>query len=204
MDVIAGWAKLENFLSHLFVRMLGVNPTPAAAIYAALKAEAARDSALRTLAEFSLQPADEEVFSVLLELYDTAGKLRHKVAHWIWGHTDDIPDAVLLCDPRVYTKWLVERAEHIARYRVNEKVPPRLDREKILVYTEQDFYEVTELILQITLLMIRFDSHLLTGVKNTQPVERARRFDELTNEPLIRERMARLRAGRRRNQEAQQ
>ena len=100
MNVIAEWSILENFMSGLFVTMLGANPGPAIAIYSALTSAAAQRDALRAVASNVMSPDELDVFDAILSLFTSAAKDRNKIAHWIWGYSTDLPDAVLLGDPK--------------------------------------------------------------------------------------------------------
>jgi|GEM_PF-1322985 len=102
IKVLAEWSILESFINGLFVMMLGANPRPAAAMYVALAGGAAQRAAFEAVADLALiDQQEKDVFAAISHLIRRSAKGRNKIAHWIWGHSPEIPDAVLLCDPVV-------------------------------------------------------------------------------------------------------
>lgn len=108
MKVIAEWSLLESFMTGVFVHMLGSNPTPALAIYTALSGSVSRGAAFKAVAkEAHLSTEEDEILDAILSLYKTAGRERNRIAHWVWGHSPEIPDGVLLCDQQVMARtWI--------------------------------------------------------------------------------------------------
>lgn len=182
MNVLAEWSILESFLLGLFTQMLGENPRPAAAIYGALTSDTSKRAALRAVAKVALRNQQEkDVFEAILDLYKTCAKHRNKIAHWIWGWSKELPDAVLLMDPSEHMAKSVETGEWYAEYgkywdtltkaamegRVSSFVPgkgPRLEPPKppefspdgIYIFKQKDFAEASRLIQKVIELVSKF------------------------------------------------
>jgi hypothetical protein len=99
MKVISAWSIMESFLSGVFVQMLGANPAPAVAMFNALTSTAAQNASLRAIAQTSLSKRNQELFEAIQIAVSKLAKHRNIIAHWVWGHTSSLPDAVLLCNP---------------------------------------------------------------------------------------------------------
>ncbi len=97
--VIAAWASLESRQNRLLVTMLGAHAKPAVAMYRALLSTSAQYSVFRAAADVLLSPDERDVFEVILKLTNSVAKERHKIAHWIWGYSSAVPDALILCNP---------------------------------------------------------------------------------------------------------
>src|SRR5436853_6721828 len=65
-QVIAEWALLDSYMSGIFVKMLGANPEPAAAIYGALTATATQKAAWRAVAKVTLSAEDNDYLAAIL------------------------------------------------------------------------------------------------------------------------------------------
>lgn len=215
MNVIAEWSILESFVLGLFVQMLGKNPRPAVAMYSALTSEAAKRDTLRAVADVALNYSQEkrDVFDAILDTIKTASKDRIKIAHWIWGHSKDLPDAVLLLDPSQkakqdvasaeYSKTISEFYKNLLANKLSEKELPRhpgLSNKGIYIYKQKDFDEASKKIQRAIHVTVMFRFVLIPG----HPVnEGDKLFSRLKKEPEIRTFLARLKQRRKNNQKAE-
>ncbi len=214
MRVIAEWSILESFMQGLFVEMLGANPRPAATIYASLKG--AQRDAFRALADMALVSQDEkDVFETILKLRDTAGRQRDKIAHGVWGHSNNVPDGVLLCDVEVAMEHAVTFREYSDALRAyisaarsfgtgNREPPPEMPKlllDQIFVWYEQDFINVSAQIQQVIGYVAQFRFVLMRD----HPVNQGgRELQQLLSQPQISEHVSRLRERRKNNPATQQ
>lgn len=90
-------------------------------------------------------PESLELFETLRAIVKTSEKRRDKFAHHRWGISADLPDALLLIDPR----------DEFA------KDPGGLF-EKVFVYTEQDFTKIIEANERLALLAVQLRNSVLT------------------------------------------
>jgi hypothetical protein len=121
------------------------------AIYLELIGVRTRIVALDAAAKNTLSAEHYELFAAIISLTKSAAKQRDKLAHWKWELSDDLPDALLLTDPRVvlpeYTRIL---SKGISYWMENKKNwIPRIDPSNIFVYKETDFIELDSEIVSI-------------------------------------------------------
>lgn len=102
MEAIASWSNVEAFMLRLFVELFGGKESLATEVFLSLKGQVAKDSAIRAAAGFSLRERPDElrILNAILAIAATNEKHRNKLAHHTWGLTPNIPDALLLVDPR--------------------------------------------------------------------------------------------------------
>lgn len=149
MQAVAQCAAMETALTSVFVRMLGAQKAaPAARMFDALAGSNAKKDVLVAAAEHALTPEQYAVFDVLMSQYSAVLKLRYPLAHWVWGHTPDLPDSVLLCDPSHVLQLHVELAgfeenpdEEFLQKVVDGNVPT-VPFDNIMVFTTSDFEHV--------------------------------------------------------------
>ncbi len=125
LEAIASWSNVEAFMLRLFIQLLGGNESLAASVYLALEGQSAKTATIRAAAEKALEarPAERGVLEAVLGIAKSNERDRNKLAHWTWGDSPAIPDAVLLVDPRA---TLAE-----------------LDRSEVFVYRAQNFQSIT-------------------------------------------------------------
>lgn len=126
LEAIASWSNVEAFLLHLFIQLLGGNESLATSVYLSLEGQSAKTGAIKAAAKNALVNREQElqVLEALLSFAKTNEKERNKLAHWVWGDSPNLPDALLLLDPRMTTE--------------------NLDRSQIYVYREQDFRSIIQ------------------------------------------------------------
>jgi hypothetical protein len=117
MECIATWSHVENFMLDLYADLAGGAQSDAAAVFFAVDGTGPKQAIIATLAKRKLDPARLDLFNALTKLAKAGQKERDRLAHWIWGIADNLPDALLLADPR--------DASHSPN--------------TILVYTQRDF-----------------------------------------------------------------
>ena len=100
MEVIASWSHVESFMMQMYIELAGGLETDAAAVFLALETTTAKSAAINVLAKRKL-PADHVILlRAIIKIIKSGQKERDKLAHWIWGTSENIPDAILLADPR--------------------------------------------------------------------------------------------------------
>ena len=202
MKVIAEWSILESFIEGLFVAMLGANPSPAAAIYAVLISPRAQREALGTLADIALSSQDEkDVFEAILRLRDAAIQPRNDIAHYVWGHSPEIPDGVLLCKSEVLMQFNVALKEYRDALGIPPWPPmPELPRDKVFVWYARDFTNASAQIQGL----IGYITKFRTLLTRRDPVNQGGQLLQLLlSEPQIHEHVSRIRARRQSGQASQ-
>lgn len=184
MNVIAEWSQLENFVNGLFVKLLGTNAAQAAAIFASIRNSAGQRDAFTAVASVTLanRPADQDLLRAVLEVCDKASKTRNRIAHWVWGYSAYLPDAVLLADPIMMSAWDSKMSDYVAEVCENPRAridKPEPDKTKIYAYFQRDFDDSSNAIQRAIHLVGHFSRYLSGGVI-------AEELPPLANEPEIR------------------
>ena len=212
MNVIAEYSILETFFMNVFIEMLGANPEPAAAIYAALNSDKARKDAIRAVSGVVLTDSQSDLLEVLFVLLDRCAKDRNKIAHWTWGHSPQLPDAVLLVDPENHAqnklRWDREtsdfRRKSLAASLMNESrnhPVPSPSRDGIYVFTDKDFLEASARIQKLIGSVTKFNFIIDRNFPGNRGDELEKK---LSDEPEVREALAHRLERRRKFQEAPQ
>jgi hypothetical protein len=122
VQVIASWSNVEAFMMRLFVSLMGGSTELAATVYLSLEIQSAKSAAINAAADAKLSEPERALLRAILALVKSHQKSRDKIAHWIWGFTQELPDALLLANP----KDLID-------------IPP--DKDRIFVYRKKDFLD---------------------------------------------------------------
>jgi hypothetical protein len=171
MEAVASWSKVESFLLQLFVQLLGGNGALAAEVFLSLQGQAAKSAAIRAAATSVLRERQQElkILNAILAIAATNEKDRNKLAHWTWGDSPSLPDALLLVDPRVF-------------------IQDEIDRSSVYVYVAHDF----ERIIQANDSLCGYGL-LLTFVLQDRPeLNDGRTLDALAAKPEIAQALSRL------------
>lgn len=158
--IIAFSSEIDLEMSLLLVRILGADATPALAMYDALRADNVKLAALSAAAKMALTKAQWPIFQAIIKIVQAAQKTRHKLAHWIWVESVDVPNALLLADPQ----HLREREIGQSRLGLEEDVshyfsPPNGDH--ILVFRQNDLLDETKKLFDATKVLFAFKYHLI-------------------------------------------
>ncbi len=187
-QIFALWAVVEQEFQTLFSRIVGPDEIVADAIYTILISESLQRTALNAAAKarFGTDSEEFEVFSAVLAVCNRAGKIRHKLAHWRWGESPDLPDVLLLADPAdVRLVSLAGSYMRTIEPLDGEKRPERtarilkhitFDISKILVYRAKDLEDGLAEIGQAVQALTNFD--LFINPSTTE--ERAEELKRLT------------------------
>ena len=139
---IAAWSCVEARVSTLVIMIMGAEAKAAIAMLSALTSFQAQSAAIRAVISTKIPKEQHDVFDVvLLELRKTA-KRRHKLAHWLWGASPNLPGHMLLGDPEVYLQ--MEVSKHLIfqkdpERKLNKFVAPY---DGIWVYGEKDLRDL--------------------------------------------------------------
>jgi len=196
IKVITEWSLLESLLLSLFVKMLGANPAPGAAMYAALTGSTAQNSALLALAKLSFSRDNYELFRAVLEMQKSTAKNKNKLVHWVWHYSAELPDAALLCDPKDILQHKVELKSWTDNGSNGSE--PILPNKNIVVVRIKDLHEIFEEVRHLILLFMCLEM-VLNGMDS--PISTPLRT--LLSEPAIQKELSRRRQHQRTAQEVQ-
>jgi hypothetical protein len=79
---------------------MGGSQHVAARMFLALNTRAPKNAAITAVAKTTLSSWQFEIFEVIANSSKSAQRKRDKLAHWVWGYSNDLPDALLLIDPQ--------------------------------------------------------------------------------------------------------
>ncbi len=161
MEAIAAWAHVESFMLRMYVELAGGAQSDAAAAYLALDTTSAKSKVVSVLAKLKLSKENYSLLRALIKLTKTAQKDRDKLAHWIWGSSEQLPDAILLADPRNLD----------------------LSTDQIFVFREADFESMRVKFERIAGMGLKFRFILLNHPANRD----GRLYKEICEEPEIAE-----------------
>lgn len=104
MHVIAQHSQLDAFLGVMFTRFLGADPKPSLAILRTLQKSHLKREALLSVAREVLNEELLDLLTAVLAICEPVEKERNKLAHWLWGIENQIPDKVILIDPKDFDR----------------------------------------------------------------------------------------------------
>ena len=103
MECISSWSNADNAMRlGLFALLFGGSGSLAAKVFLAMDSTRAKSLAVVTAVEAVLagEPEMIKLLKAVQAIAATNEKQRDKLAHHIWGVSKDLPDALLLADPR--------------------------------------------------------------------------------------------------------
>jgi hypothetical protein len=157
-EVIASWARVESQLGTILALMLKGGVRASVAMYGAIRNAQAQLDALEAAAKVTLLPDDLRLFSAVMILVKRAGAKRHKMAHWLWGHSLQIDNALVLIDPDAELEFSTQSAELYTRIKEGDIHPPypEFDFTNAYVYRKKDFSEIIRELWSIQTIVSRF------------------------------------------------
>lgn len=194
-ETVAAWAQAEVALGLTAATLLGGNASTVMAMHASLNGFQPRADSLLAAARTRLSAEDGDLFEATLGVIRKAATKRHEFAHWLWGHCDELPDALLLVEP----KELWARSAQVHEWGTRSFPPggylpvatPQLVHPKsVWVYREPDFDEAFS---SVTRALLFADE--LTFLVAPSPAEHDVARHQLCNEPEIRRALDKLHTG---------
>jgi hypothetical protein len=105
---IAHWAEIEVFLGAFLGFLLHTNEAAAVAMYSGLENRTAQLKMINAAAKACLPIDHFDVLSCFFSaILRPVMRERDKLAHWNWGYSEDLPDALLLAEPSYTLEGLV-------------------------------------------------------------------------------------------------
>ena len=98
--IFSHWSLVEYRLSVLLVRILGADAEPALAMFATLEAQHLQFRAIEAAARAALEEKEYDVFRATMSVARSVQTPRNQLAHWVWAHSPELPDALLLAEPK--------------------------------------------------------------------------------------------------------
>jgi hypothetical protein len=97
---IAEWSEIEGLLGLFLAMLLHANQKAILAMYSGLENRAAQLRMITSAARATLAPDHFDVVEVIMKIdIRPSMKYRDRLAHWCWGYSDQLTDALLLREP---------------------------------------------------------------------------------------------------------
>jgi len=154
-------------------------------MYLSITSSSAANAALKAAVRLGLEPKYGELFNAIWTISGELASERHKLAHWGMGYSKDIPNAILLLNP----KDGIRRGAHnisVGRLEQYAKFTPR-PINKVRVCTSEFLDHLIQLFKSHLDRVYGF-TELLSLSEATRPPSRRTlkmQYDQLYNEPEI-------------------
>jgi hypothetical protein len=143
---IATWAKIEADLGELVVQLSVSSAVPAMAMYSALNNFQSQSSVLDALVETRVEQPYLDIYKATMIVIRRSSRPRHSFAHCVWGYANELPEHVLLVNPRDLWNFNAEQQQDImdnhSTIDIIEWQRKRLDMRKIAAYSLGDLLDI--------------------------------------------------------------
>jgi hypothetical protein len=142
-EIIARWADIEANVGSILAYLLRAEAGPTVAMLGAIRSASAQMDMIAAAGARKLVDPELEVFEAVLKMARSAAYKRNRIAHHIWAHSEELPDALLLIEPAAYLDIFVAVSESMDEPSA-EPNDPRFepDESMITVYREGDFFRI--------------------------------------------------------------
>jgi hypothetical protein len=197
-DCIAAYSEIELNMGLALSTLLSADVKVAMAMYVRVENRTSQGCMIRAAVEAAnISQQQRDVFNAILNQLVVPGmKERDKLAHWPWGYSPDLPDALLLFKPSG------ELEQSIALIHEGHEPTPEISQlanlnfDHIFVVTETDLLRIVERLREADSCL----RHLWLILHPRLPELSSRMRDEmlrqLTTKPRIKEGLKRLREKR--------
>jgi len=143
--VIESWASAEARLLGIVAYLLKADPDVAVAMLLTVESQATQRAIVLAAAGSVLKPRDLSLFTAVVRSTVLSREIRNHFAHHLWGVSAELPDALLLVDPKhrnitlaALEKW--RRAKQTEGRDAGPQ-PNSVDRSDIYVWREPELEE---------------------------------------------------------------
>ncbi len=147
-NLISTCAYLEHELTDLLITMTGPHSPVAIAMHGELSSTVAQIAAMRGAAKALLEERELELFEIVIGIAQDAIKERNTVAHALWVHDDEWPDAMILLGSEEYFGRQISGAAKNWKPKIRPGMKPLgHNAQRMFIYRERDFDEITSRLL---------------------------------------------------------
>jgi hypothetical protein len=183
-ECIAEWANIETMLGMFVALLLDTDGKTILAMYTGLENRAAQMRMVEAAAKSKLPMHHYEIFAVVMRAFVRPSmKQRDRLAHWCWGHSPELSDALLLMQPDE------KMSLHLGA--ISPPKPIEFDRSKIFVVTEAD---IAKMVQRLRATTDHFAILMGTVWQSNTIQQRASLLEKLSNVPEIKAHVDRPRA----------
>ena len=179
-QIIALWADVEASVCAIMTRLLSAEARPTTAMLSVIRSASTQFDMVEAAAIGKLVNPSLEMLLAVLSTVRRAAKIRNRIAHHVWAHCDDLPDALILIEPEAFLEIFVrlEEAEVFSLSPDDPRVQP--DRSRSFVFRQKDFKEIVE-----ELKNVWFCSYQVRHLARPRHPRRDEIFALLSKEPAI-------------------
>lgn len=153
MRIIGTWSAIESEFFRLAASFLRADFQIVTTMLLEVTSNEGRRAAIRAAAEHALSGGDLAVFKAIDDLAKACRDRRNEFAHYVWGWSEELPDALLLFEPPYLAQHTAAVLAYYHKYdpfRTGDGLLaigaiasgdpewPRLDHSKVMVYREAD------------------------------------------------------------------
>lgn len=136
-QIISQWSVVEMYVGNVFACLIGANNDSAMIMYDSLRTAGAKHSTMQSLARHRIHPEDMKLFQAVLNAIKPVEVKRNAFARCTINSRDDLPDGIILVDPRHVARAVYARMLHSTLPPSFQNVSDELKR-KSLIYREAD------------------------------------------------------------------
>lgn len=182
---VGQWTEIETTLGVILAVLLDASPKAALAMFASTENRSTQLKMISAAALFQIGPYESDLLDAILTAHvHPASKDRNKVAHWCWGHSPEIPDALLLTEAT--TKIALQ---HFA---LDAPSKPATDASLIYVVKKGDVERMVKRFVTTRECLLQF----LSMLREKERRQRAAIFHQLSTQPPIAGALTRLQGNR--------
>jgi hypothetical protein len=177
-ECIATWSRVEWAYGSLFISLLQANEAKGAELYASMGSAKSKRDSIMALAVGNLHEQQVTLLDRLLSYTKSQQKIRDKIAHWIWGISDQLPDSMVLCDPK--SIWM-HSGRNLSQMRTASKDStmflwaPFINPNLVYAYSKKDLQADCQTFSSLAVLVGRFRFFLSKDIETPE-------YDSIYNE----------------------
>lgn len=166
MSVIGAWSSNDLILARLTSTFLKADFEIVAAMMQALTGGEGRRSAIGAAAEAALDADNYKLFQAVQKANRPSRNRRNDFCHHVWAISDQLPDAVLLIDPKHMTMLSAQRYATIAEVYKNPsrasdlEALPEVDPKNVFVYRVTDLGQEEDAALKASIRLLALEMAL--------------------------------------------
>ena len=149
MTVIDTWSRIDVELAIMLTAFLKADFIVVTAMLQALTGGEGRRAALLGAANQALSGDDLKLFNAVMKVIAPSRNRRNEFAHHIWNHSPEVPDALILIDPKHLVRDEALRCAHVVKLAsAGQPIPPDpfaalplSDNSNAFVYRRKDLEE---------------------------------------------------------------
>lgn len=179
-NAISIWSYLEAVsIPRLLSIISGASSLTALSIYEALNSDATKQAVLQAVAKTHVTDKKYDLLRAILHNIKEQAQTRHKLVHWIWGYSQDLPDHLLLISPKQFAAGKPDSIQGLA---FSGPLPGKWDKyfRNIEVYVQHD---IEEIITRFTRTLQSVEQFSLLWKPQFPEKAKDEIFDRLSNEP---------------------